>query len=152
MPDALQVTPGDLDLVTRTLYGECRGEPLAGQQAVAWVIRNRASDPGWWTSYQSPTSTGRITAVGRACVTKGQFSCWLASDLNLMKLQSLNPLDPEYKALFEVGRSVMAGEIDDPTSGSTHYEVLGTGAAWAKDRQPEVIIGKHAFYRIGKNG
>ncbi|CAF3868537.1 unnamed protein product [Rotaria magnacalcarata] len=33
----------EIDVVTRTVYGEARGESKDGQAAVAWVIRNRAA-------------------------------------------------------------------------------------------------------------
>jgi spore germination cell wall hydrolase CwlJ-like protein len=34
----------DRDILARTLWGEARGELLAGQIAVAWTIRNRVND------------------------------------------------------------------------------------------------------------
>lgn len=34
----------DRDILARTLWGEVRGEGLAGQVAVAWTIRNRVFD------------------------------------------------------------------------------------------------------------
>jgi len=39
------------DILARTLWGEARGESLAGQIAVAWTIRNRVNDGkdrSWW--------------------------------------------------------------------------------------------------------
>ena len=40
----MSVTEKDRDVLARTLYGEARGEGLAGQIAVAWTIRNRVKD------------------------------------------------------------------------------------------------------------
>lgn len=138
MPDILAVLPRDLDAATRTLFGECRGEPIEGQQGVAWVIKNRVESPhGWGTN------------VEEVCLSHHQFSCWLQADPNRNKLLALAPEDAEYKALFEVARSVMAGEVDDPTNGADHYEVTGTTAFWAKDKTPSAVIGKHSFYAIG---
>ena len=34
----------DHDILARTLWGEARGETLAGQIAVVWTIRNRVND------------------------------------------------------------------------------------------------------------
>jgi spore germination cell wall hydrolase CwlJ-like protein len=34
----------DRDILACTLWGEARGELLAGQIAVAWTIRNRVND------------------------------------------------------------------------------------------------------------
>ncbi len=143
MPDPLQVTSRDLDIATRTLWGECRGEPLEGQQAVSWVIRNRAFWPvrAWWGS-----------GVADVCLKPSQFSCWNMSDPNREKILQLEADTQDYQALYQVARSVMAGEIDDPTKGATSYERVGAGAYWAKGREFSVIIGHHAFYSIGPEG
>lgn len=34
----------DRDILARTLWGEARGDGLAGQIAVAWIIRNGVFD------------------------------------------------------------------------------------------------------------
>jgi spore germination cell wall hydrolase CwlJ-like protein len=47
----MAVTERDRDILARTLWGEARGETLAGQIAVAWTIRNRVNDgkdKSWW--------------------------------------------------------------------------------------------------------
>ena len=140
MAEAIEVTATDLDVATRTLYGEARGEPLEGQQAVAWVLRTRATWPKsvWWGE-----------GLAGVCQKPWQFSCWNARDPNRSKLLALSDEDPEYQALYAVVESVMMGEVDDPTGGATHYEVVGTGAAWAAGRTPSRIIGRHAFYVVG---
>lgn len=136
----LDVTDDDLDVATRTLWGEARGEPLVGQLAVAWVIRNRAEwHPGQWWGHTPK----------QVCLLPSQFSVWFPTDPNCAKMHNLPRTDPEYIHLREVVRSVFAGEIDDPTARCTHYEVLGTGAAWAKNREFSVLLGRHAFYAIG---
>lgn len=156
MPAPLNVTSGDLYLVACTLYGEARGEPEEGQIAVAWVIRNRAEDPGWWTVYTGPSNAdGRITHVGGACVKPYQFSCWLPDDPNYKTVQNLNPISPDCIKLREIGRRVMAGEIEDPTGGATHYinpAVLAKLPAWAEKNTPTKTIGNHHFYKIGRTG
>ena len=47
----MTVSEGDRDILARTLWGEARGEGLAGQIAVACTIRNRVEDgraKSWW--------------------------------------------------------------------------------------------------------
>lgn len=39
----MPVTEKDRDILARTLWGEVRGEALAGQISVAWTIRNRVN-------------------------------------------------------------------------------------------------------------
>lgn len=143
MADPIQVSPSDLDVWTRTLLGECRGEPLEGQQGVAWTIRTRATwdPPAWW---------GRT--IAEVCMRPAQFSCWLTTDPNFPKINTWPVDDPEYQALMAVARAVAAGEVDDPTGGATHYERLGAGASWAKGREFSVILGSQAFYVIGPEG
>lgn len=140
MPEPLAVTAEDLDVTARTLWGEARGEPLTGQQAVAWVIRNRAAwrPAAWWGN--TPKA---------ACLKHAQFSCWLETDPNRAGLLILDTESPAYLALLGVARAVFAGEVDDPTGGATHYQVRGTGAAWSRGRAPSAVIGRHEFYAIG---
>jgi spore germination cell wall hydrolase CwlJ-like protein len=130
----------DLDVLTRTLFGECRGEREVGQIAVAWVIRNRAEWPGktWWGD-----------TIADVCLKPSQFSCWLDSDPNRAKLEALSTDDPTYAKLYDIATRVLMCDVADPTGGCTHYEVVGTGAKWAKGKEPKVIIGRHAFYALG---
>jgi hypothetical protein len=47
----MSTTNTDRDILARTLWGEARGEGLAGEIAVAWTIRNRVFDgnpKSWW--------------------------------------------------------------------------------------------------------
>lgn len=47
----MTATEKDRDILARTLWGEARGENLAGQIAVAWSIRNGVDDgkaKSWW--------------------------------------------------------------------------------------------------------
>ena len=139
MADPIDVTDQDLDIAARTLDGEARGEPLEGQQGVAWVMRTRTtwSPPAWWGH-----------TLSQVCTKPFQFSCWLGGP-DTDHINALNPADAEYQAMLTVIKSVMNGEIDDPTGGATHYEVIGTGPKWVIGRTPSAVIGHHAFYRIG---
>ncbi|PWK42197.1 hypothetical protein C7534_1054 [Pseudomonas sp. OV226] len=64
----MKVTENDRDILARTLWGEARGESLAGQIAVAWTIRNRVFDgktKSWWgEGYASVCLKPTITALG----------------------------------------------------------------------------------------
>lgn len=112
-----------------------------GQQAVAWVLRNRVQNPAWWGN-----------SLETVCLKPQQFSCWNTDDPNCQKIKDLAVTDPQYQALRAIVASVFFGDVDDPTDGADHYEVLGTGAAWAKNQEFSKIIGAHAFYKIGPHG
>lgn len=138
---ALPVTDADIDTLVRTLYGEARGEPLEGQQGVAWVVRNRVewpNAPHWWGN-----------SVAEVCRKAFQFSSWNANDPNRVKIEQLPVGSPEYQALLPVAQAVCAGMVPDMTGGASHYERVGTGARWAVNRPPTITIGRQAFYRIG---
>lgn len=140
----MEFTDHDLDVCTRTVWGEARGEPVEGQVAVSWVIRNRAENPSWW---------GKTPAD--VCFHKWQFSCWNATgdQSQACRLEALKPDDSAYERIALVVKSVFVGLYPDPTHGATHYKVKGTPAQWDKscaDIAP-VEIGHHQFFNLGPN-
>lgn len=141
----------DLDTMALTLWGECRGESLKGQQAVAWVIRNRFYQPGWWSRHAGdgiPDDT--IAAV---CRDPWQFSCWNPSDRQSARLKDPSTLQrPDVQALRELAARVLWEDAaNDPVAGADHYctKKVAPYTRWAKGRKPVKVIGNHQFYRIG---
>jgi N-acetylmuramoyl-L-alanine amidase len=151
-PDAPRaLSPGDLrgrlndrSALIATLYGECRNQPVLGQIAVAWVIRNRAGGTG----------PGLISHV---CMAPHQFSCWWGHDANTRAvyafaqdlLVSLVPADRAvWRRLSWVADGVLGDCVDDPTGGATHYltqHLYETAPpSWAR-RPATVTIGDHVF-------
>jgi N-acetylmuramoyl-L-alanine amidase len=133
----------DLDLAIRTVDGEARGESVAGQAAVAWVIRNRLEwAHAWWG-----------TSPSKVAEAKYQFSCWNGgTDTNY--ITNLSPLSEEYADIACVVKAVFAGASPDPTGGATTYKVTGTKASWdaaVAGRAPRVI-GRHSFWRLSPYG
>ena len=81
----MTVTEKDRDILARTLWGEARGESLAGQIAVAWTIRNRVNDgkaKSWWGE-----------GYAGVCQKPYQFSCWNKNDPNY-RLPEWREADP----------------------------------------------------------
>ena len=110
----------DVWAIAEVVAGEARGEELDGQVAVAWVLRNRVGNPGWWgTTWQE--------------VARQPFQ--FARYLNLT---------PE---LFAVAMDVYCGVVDDPTDGATHFFSGKDEPGWAKELQHTIDIGNHHFYR-----
>ena len=148
---AVEVTEQDLTTMALTVWAEARGESREGQQAVAWVIRTRYENPGWWSRQRGdgiPDDT--ITAV---CREPWQFSAWNPSDPNRSRLD--NPKTQErsdYKAIRSLCEEVLeTTHNDDPTFGSDHYctTAIARYTRWARGRRPAVVLGGHQFYRIG---
>ncbi|OKH89136.1 cell wall hydrolase [Thalassospira sp. TSL5-1] len=129
-----------VDILARTLYGEARGEELAGIEAVAAVIVNRvafakARGGYWWGN--------DIVSV---CLKKGQFSCWNAGDPNREKLLRVNDRDPAFRLCRRVARRALEGRLPDLVQGATHYHTAQSDPWWARGHVPLCDIGNHVFY------
>lgn len=137
-PFRAPVSDEERDLMARTLFGECRGEPREGQIAVAWVIRNRAERPRWW---------GRT--VGGVCLAKAQFTCWWDAQGATLRSPALAH-DRRLAALRRIVDDVLDGREPDPTGGADHYctTAIAPQVRWARGRQPVAVIGAHTFYRL----
>lgn len=133
-------TEAELDTLARTLWGEARGEALAGKEAVACVILNRVRRArqrgGWWWG----------GSVEQVCRRPYQFSCWNQDDPNRPKLETVAPSNRAFRACLEVARRALSGELTDPTRGATHYHTRDVLPPWARGRQPSAAIGGHLFY------
>jgi N-acetylmuramoyl-L-alanine amidase len=136
----------DRQALIATLYGECRNQPLEGQLAVAWVIRNRATQ-----------RHGSTRAIAQVCLAPAQFSCWWGDDANTRATQAFAgdliagsvPAEPALaKRLGWIADGVLGDCIEDPTGGATHYltrQLYETHPpSWAR-RAPLVTIGDHVF-------
>jgi spore germination cell wall hydrolase CwlJ-like protein len=140
--------PEDVLAMARTLWGECRGEPRDGQIAVAWVIRNRAENPGWWNRQRDNIPDDTIEAV---CLDRKQFSCWWDKQASRVKTRTREQLGE----LYPLAYGILDDEIADPTEGADHYHTIlrpegvrEWPPTWAKGRVGQ-RFGSHLFYKIG---
>jgi len=130
-----------VEVLARTLYGEARGETLAGKEAVACVVLNRvarATARGgsyWW---------GR-DVVG-VCLKPWQFSCWNTNDPNRAKLLAISEANRTFRTCLSVAGRALAGAVEDKTAGATHYHTRTVTPAWSRGRAPCAVIGGHLFY------
>jgi N-acetylmuramoyl-L-alanine amidase len=130
------------DIVARTLWGEARGEGLAGQIAVAWTIRNRVYDDrsnSWWGE-----------GYAGVCLKPYQFSCWNRNDPNYPYLSGARPIPArELAQALEAAKLVIAGVEPDPTSGATHYyaSTMARPPVWANGAKQTLVLGHHLFFR-----
>jgi cell wall hydrolase len=130
----------DVDLLARTLYGEARGEPVRGKEAVAAVVMNRvlrAAERGgaWWGNN-----------VAEVVLRPWQFSCWNRKDPNRHKILAIDPDDPNFQCCIRIARRAVTGALQDPTDGATHYHTKRARPDWSVGRIPSAIIGNHEFY------
>jgi N-acetylmuramoyl-L-alanine amidase len=132
----------DIDVLARTIWGEARGETLAGQEAVANVIMNRvavAKQRGqmWWGN-----------TIRDVCRKPYQFSCWNHNDPNYIKLTQVTEQDRIFAQCLRMARRAVHGALADRTQGATHYHGDYIMPDWARGQNPTIIIGRHVFYRI----
>jgi hypothetical protein len=125
-----------LEVAARTLCQEVRGEPLEGQKAVAYVIKNRLATGKWGHSLAS------------VCLWRGQFSGWyVPSDPNFAYACSLADDDP---VLIHM-QSMMQEALDsanDPTGGADHYVNLSVAnPAWVQGAIHCGKFGRQDFYK-----
>ena len=132
------LSPEDRDAVIRTVLGEASDQGVAGQAAVANVIRNRQ------LAGFRPTASGVV-------FQKGQFEPWMnrASELN-----AISPESQSYKNAGQIIDQVYSGNYEDPTKGATHFYAPGLQHAlgrndpsWASQYTKTAQIGGHTFYQ-----
>ena len=144
---SLSIPSTDQDLLTlsRTIYGEARGEynhPLGGLSAligVANVIMNRT---------QQGSRFGH--SIHEVCTRPYQFSCWNFSDPNRSLIASKTKgSESLFDLCFHVATEVSQGHWPDLTKGSDHYHApLKNLPNWTKNQKPRVVLGQHTFYKI----
>ena len=149
-PDLTWLNPlSDDALLSLTIYGEARGEPLEGQIAVACCVRNRRRDPDhrWGETYRA------------VCLQPSQFSCWSPAggvtnhDTVLQAARSLltkADVVPLLDQAAWVALGISRGAILDTVRGANHYHTasLVPRPAWTKGRTPLLQKGGHVFYRL----
>ncbi len=112
----------DLNLLSRLVYGEARGEPYTGQVAVAAVVLNRVKNSSF------------PNTVSGVIYQKGAFDVVSDGQINL------TPNDTAKKA----AQDALNGW--DPTNGAIYYFNPSTATnKWIWSRPMTVTIGKHRF-------
>ena len=112
----------DLNLLARVVYSEARGEPYAGQVAVAAVVLNRVKSSSFPNTISGVVyQQGAFTAVsdGQINLTPNQTAYNAAKD-------ALNGWDPCYGAIY-------------------YFNPNTATNAWIWSRPHVITIGKHRF-------
>lgn len=123
------------EVFAKTIYAEARGEPLEGQQWVAWVIKNRA--------YRNKPYWGGNTIKG-VCLQPYQFECWNGrTDIPINEPAVYKKIRSWSDALYDAPHS------KDPTQNCDYYNNPAKEGmpAWTKNVDLIRKIGNHNFYR-----
>ncbi len=112
----------NLNLLSRLVYGEARGEPYSGQVAVAAVVLNRVES----SSFPN-TIAGVIYQAGAFdAVSDGQINLNPDSTAKKAAQDALNGWDPSYNAIYYFNPNTATNK-------------------WIWSRPMTVTIGKHRF-------
>lgn len=112
----------DLNLLAHLIYAEARGEPYAGQVAVAAVVLNRVK------------SSSFPNTVAGVIYERGAFSVVADGQINLTPNQTA----------ISAARDALNGW--DPTYGAIYYFNPNTATnGWIWSRPVTVVIGNHRF-------
>jgi spore germination cell wall hydrolase CwlJ-like protein len=128
---AAQDAPADLDSELNCLaigvYYEAKGEPLAGQLAVADVILNR-------------TNSGRFPkSVCSVIKQPGQFSFVRGGKL------PTPPANAQWSKALAVAQVAQKDLWDSPAGDALYFHARYVNAGWSRDRV--ATVGNHIFYR-----
>ena len=133
----------ELDLVTATIFGEARGEPIEGKVAVGCVIRNRVLDPRWPLTYKE------------VVLQPKQFSCWNNYDSNYgstlrATVPTLSWQDMAWQECRLVAHGIIYDRLMDNTKGSNHYHSskIAKLPKWAEGSEVMKQYGGHLFYKL----
>ena len=129
------MTPNDLMIFAKTIWGEARGETVEGQIAVAHVILNRSKQGGWWGD-----------TVPGVCLKPKQFSCWNEGDPNRAKMGDLSLDNRALARAVSIAAGVLSGDLPDKTGSATHYHTTAISPSWAAGHEPSARIGNHVFF------
>jgi N-acetylmuramoyl-L-alanine amidase len=145
MTDLNKLTP--IEVLSLTIYGEARGEPIEGQVAVGSVIRNR---------------TDRLTTYSTVCLKPKQFSCWNSDDVNYSILtdmadkmingQTIPEID--YQQCLWVANGIYNRFIKDNTNGAKNYMTVAEFHSDSRPRWAKIVlsnpikVGRQVFFNV----
>lgn len=138
-PEAATSVDAEILTLARTLYGEARGEPREGIEAVANVILNRV------LSDRYPNT------IAKVCLQRLQFSCWNDNDPNRKIISKLRPGDnPVFDMILTIATRAVLGGLPALVIGALHYHAKRVKPNWVKNSPGATLvatIGSHLFWR-----
>ena len=122
----------------RIAWGEARGEPDGGMQAVLNVMVNRKKDPLF------PTS---LSGVAKQHY---QFSAYNDNDPNKTKLEAVGDTNRQYIRAKRLATLAQIGLLSDITGGATYYHSKDIARPiYLRNAEVSATIGNHVFYKAG---
>jgi len=128
----------DLACLARNVYFEARGEPPAGQYAVAEVTMNRVASPAYPRSVCEVVYEKRWDAIRNRYV--GAFS-WTEFE------QLPEPQGEEWQRAWQIAEAVYFHRGAAKLDGATHYHATYVRPSWSREKRKVAHIGRHVFYK-----
>lgn len=126
-----------LTCLALNIYFEARGEPEAGQYAVAEVTLNRVASPHYPDTVCAVVYQQNWDPIRRRKV--GAFS-WTEQDLRP------EPKGPEWRRARHIATQVYYRQRPPALAGALHYHADYVAPGWSQGRTPIAKIGNHLFY------
>ena len=119
----------NVDCLARNIYYEARGEPPAGQYAVAEVTMNRTAARGY---------------PNTVCQVVYQKSAFSWTDFSVVLSA---PAGGEWLRAQRIAEAVYYGKRLPTLQGALFYHATYVKPDWSKERERIARIGRHVFYR-----
>lgn len=128
----------ELTCLALNVYFEARGEPKAGQFAVAEVTMNRVASPYY------PDSVCEVVYQKNWDVRRKRY----VAAFSWTELRALpEPRGEEWRGAWEVATEVYYGRRPPRLATALHYHADRIRPSWAEERARVAKIGNHVFYR-----
>jgi spore germination cell wall hydrolase CwlJ-like protein len=128
----------DLNCLARNVYFEARGEPEAGQYAVAEVTMNRKASSLFPDTVCGVVYEKRWDAIRGRYV--GAFS-W--TEFGVLP----TPKGEEWERAWQIAEAVYYRREPPRLQGVLHFHARHIHPSWAKEKRAAARIGQHVFYR-----
>lgn len=128
----------ELACLARNVYFEARGEPAAGQYAVAEVTMNRKGAASY------PDTVCEVVHQKNWDPLRGRYvGAFSWTEFDVLPA----PRGEEWALARKVAEDVYFRRVAPRLQGATHFHASYIRPAWAKEKRPVARIGRHVFYR-----
>lgn len=128
----------ELACLARNVYFEARGEPVAGQYAVAEVTMNRKASRRYPKTVCEVVYQQNWDPLRKRYV--GAFS-WTEFDV------LPEPSGPEWQRAWKIAETVYYRRHTPTVRGALFFHAVHIKPDWAKEKRRVARIGRHVFYR-----
>jgi len=127
-----------LECLARNVYFEARGEPVAGQFAVAEVTMNRKA------SRLFPRTVCEVVYQKNwDPIRKREVAAFSWTEFNKLP----EPTGEEWQRAQQVAKAVYYNRYTPQLQGALYFHATYIRPEWAKEKRRVARIGRHVFYR-----